>query len=123
MAAKWKERDQVYRRYLNQAAGVYQARQDIRVFTELVLTLFTVIVFGLFAIKPTLTTIARLSAEIKDKKEILVKTNTKITNLGLAQGVFGTQISNIEILKRAIPEASITDEIIVQIEAIARKNN
>ncbi len=121
MAANWKERDQIYRRYLQQAAGAYETRQDLRAFTELLLTLTMILVFGLFAIKPTLITITALTAEIREKEKVLETMDTKTKNLITAQTAYERERKNIEILNKTISETSSPSEITGQMEKLATR--
>jgi len=62
-----------------------------------------VIFLGLFAIKPTLTTMSDLIKEIDDKKELNQQLEKKVVALGTAQGVYLTYQSRLGLLDEAIP--------------------
>lgn len=60
----------------------------IRTYGSFVFSLITITIFTLFAIRPTLLTIASLQKSIDQHKEVLTQLNTKIDNLTLGQKNF-----------------------------------
>ncbi len=122
-AANWKERNRPYRRYLQRLGDLYNSRQDVRTFVEILLTLGTISLFGLFAIKPTVITISRLWREIKDKEKIVATMDEKIDNLSSAQALYQQEKANIDLLKFAISDEPKPEVILRQIEGLAKINN
>jgi Tfp pilus assembly protein PilO len=123
MAAHWQQNYQLYKKYLQNIIILYQKRQDIRVFTELLLTLAAIFTFGIFAIKPTLVTIAQLIREKNNKEKIIAVMDEKIANLTQAEIVFDQEKNRILTLNLAIPDQPLPENYIRQIEGIAKNNN
>lgn len=118
-----RDNTQLYRKYIAQMANAYRSRADIRVFVELLLTISAVIVFCLFAIRPTLVTIGGLVTEIDQKKQTISTMDTKIENIVKAQELFGREADRLALLETAVPRQPELTEFIIQIEAIALKNS
>lgn len=115
-----------YFRYKDLFLNIYQLykkRQDIRMFTELILTLVTSGIFLVFALKPTILTILDLVKEIKAKEETVAQMDTKIQNLKKAQGVIAQEQNRISILESAIPNEPQPVTFSRQMEGIAGLNN
>jgi Tfp pilus assembly protein PilO len=89
---------------------------------ELFLSLATVSLFGIFAIRPTLITIAELLKEIESKKQIISTMNEKIQNLNQAQSLYDEEKQNIDLLKSAIPKEAEPDRYVRQIEGVVSQN-
>lgn len=119
----WHQNYQLYRKYLQNIIVLYQKRQDLKIFTELLLTLATVFIFGIFAIKPTLVTIAELYKEKKNKEEIILKMDQKISSLTQAEAFYDQAKEQIYLLNLAIPDQPLPESFVRQTEGLARKNN
>jgi len=74
-----------------------------RVSIELILSVLIVIFFALFAIRPTLITMADLVKEIEDKKELSKQMNLKLASLATAQEQYELYQSKFYLLEEAIP--------------------
>lgn len=101
----------------------YKERTDIRVYLEIILSLLTISIFSIFALRPTLLTIAELLQEIKGKEEVLTQMNTKIGNLTSAQLLYDQNRGNINILKSTVPDYPQPDVILRQFEGLSQQNN
>lgn len=110
---------QLYRRYIAQLSTAYRTRSDIRMFTELLLTLSAVFVFSVFAIRPTLVTIGGLTTEIGEKQETINTMDTKIENVIKAQALYASEGSRLALLDTAVPKESQLVEFVKQIERVA----
>lgn len=113
---------QIYRKYLAQMSQVYNQREDIRMFVELLLTLSAIFVFSVFAIRPTLTTIGGLSQEINQKKETIATMDQKIENLQTAQQAMQDNAPLLPFLLKAVPGDPEVPTQIQQFENIAHEN-
>jgi len=89
----------------------------------LIASLLTVSFFGIFAIKPTLTTIAGLLTEIKDKKEINQKLQAKITALDRAETAYGPIKPKLGVVDKALPKKPELARLEQKIEYLVYKNN
>lgn len=114
-------RERRYHRYFTDLSRFYQKKQ-VRVYTEIVLTLLTIIFFLVFAIRPTLITVAGLIKEIKEKRVIAEKLDQKINDLSLAQKEYQRIQKDLYLLDEALPLDSRLTVLVRQLEALARKD-
>ena len=122
MALGWRKEYLRYRAIFLNVLSVYKSKEDLRIFMEILLSLATIILFGIFALKPTALTIADLYNQIKNKNETIALMTTKITNLQSAQKILGQQASFIPILDSAIPSVPTPEDLVHQVEGLATKN-
>lgn len=90
---------------------------------ELLLSISLVIILGVFAIKPTLTTMSDLIKEIEDKKELNEQLTSKIAALGTAQTVYFSLEDRLQLLDQAIPSQPELIKSLKIIEKLATDNN
>ncbi len=112
-----------YQKYLLDIAALYQTRPDIKAYLELLLSIFTITLFAIFAIRPTLVTVGTLLTEINAKKGTLQELTEKANNLAIAQNLLQEQRENIDLLNKAIPSSAEPESYVRQIEGIALKDN
>ncbi len=116
--------DQVfYRKYLYNLILIYKNRDDVKMFLEILLSLITVAVFAIFAIKPTFVTIAGLLTEIQSKQETIAIMDQKIQNISAAQQTFEQQREAIVLLQTAVPSKPDPDIYIKQVEGFINKHS
>jgi len=123
MANRWQQNYQLYRRYVKNLALMYQKRQDVRSFIEILLSLTAITIFGLFAIKPTFITIIDLNNQINGKRETVGLLNNKIQALAEAQEIFNQNRANLPLIDIAIPTNPEPEVYIRQIEGLAAKHS
>jgi Tfp pilus assembly protein PilO len=123
MATKWQQTYSSYRNYIRNIALIYQNRQDIKIFTELLLSLVTITIFSIFAIRPTLVTVGTLYSEKKEKIETIATLDKKIDNLIAAEDLFSQEKDRIALLNLSIPTETSPETLIRQTEGLAKKNN
>ncbi len=121
METSREERYQRYRRYFVNLGQFYQQKK-VRIYTGIVLSLLTVAFFLFFAIRPTLTTIAALTKEIKDKKSITEKLDDKIKALNAAQVEQQKIAKDLLLVEVALPDNPHLSLLAPQLEALAREN-
>lgn len=92
-------------------------------FMELFLSLATIIIFSIFALKPTILTIIELTKEIKSKEETITKMDTKIKNLNQAQKIYNQQQENIKFLNQAMPKEPSVETFAKQIESVSTSDS
>lgn len=122
MALGWRRGYLRYKSYFLNVIVVYKRRKDLRMFLEVILSLATISFFAVFALKPTLLTIAELTKEIKTKEETVAKMNEKIQNLERGQQIYTQEQTRISLLKDAIPSAPVPDSFVRQIEGATTKH-
>ncbi len=123
MALGWKGQYLRYRELLLNIVAVYRQRPDLKTFLEIILSLATISLFGVFALKPTLLTISQLITDVNGKEETISKMEQKIANLNTAQNLFFQQSENISLVKSAIPDAPDPQGFVRQIEGVANQNS
>lgn len=122
MNPSWRKNYLRYKSYFLNVAGRYRERADIKVYLEILLSLATVTIFSIFALRPTLLTIAELIREIDTKSETITEIDAKIDDLNKAQRLKDQQQANIALLKIAIPQEPSPDIFARQVEVLTQKH-
>jgi len=122
MAPAWRNNYLRYKTYFLNISAQYSKREDVKKFLELLLSLATISIFAVFAIRPTLITIAELFKEIQGKKTTVAQLDEKIRNLTAAQASFESQKDTIALLDTAVPAEPKPDSFIRQFEGIIGQN-
>jgi Tfp pilus assembly protein PilO len=123
MATGWRTQYFRYKDLFLNIVTLYKQRRDLRAFLELILSLSTVIIFVVFALKPTAVTIISLYNQIKDKQDTLNTLNQKVSNLQKANNVFNQNQNVIPDIDAAIFSAPEPDTISKQILGLAGKDS
>lgn len=92
-------------------------------FTAIVLTFITLSFFGLFAINPTITTIARLQKQLSDSKFVDQKLQEKIGALNTLQNQFVLLKEDIPFILSAIPNRPETILFTALLQGVANQNS
>lgn len=121
MAATWKKNYSKYRSFVVSNLSHYRQRSDLKAYLELFLSLSTIAIFSIFALRPTLLTIAKLVKEIEVNKSTIEIMNTKISNLRKVQNLYNQEKENIDILNSALPENPKPDVFIRHVEGVSKK--
>ncbi|MDP3955525.1 MAG: type 4a pilus biogenesis protein PilO [bacterium] len=108
-----------YQRYFVDLQALYQ-RKEVVVYTGLTLSLFTIAFFGIFALKPTLTTIVGLYREIEDKKVVNQQLQDKINDLRDAQNNYAQVAGSVYVINQALPENPSLVDLVYQIEILGQ---
>lgn len=123
MALGWREQYSRYRGYFLNIVNLYKQRADLRAFTEVILSIATIVIFLLFALKPTALTIISLAKEINEKKQTLTTLNQKISDLQKASTIFNQNQTSLNTLDTAVTTQPKPDDISGQIVGLAAKNS
>ena len=89
-------------------------------FTTLVLTLVALSFFGLFAISPTLSTIANLNKQLDDNKFVDQQLQTKINNLYLLQQKYTELTPDLPYVFNSVPKGPEVPLLVAQIQSVAK---
>lgn len=108
-----------YRHYVS-SVGIFYKKKKVRVYTEIILSIFTVAFFGFFAIRPTLVTISGLLKEIKDKKAVVAQMDQKIDNLNKAQTNYNRVKNDLDLVEESLPLDPELPILIKQLESLTR---
>lgn len=110
-------------KYFKYFTKFYDKRPEFKAFLEITLSTIAIIVFSLFAIKPTLTTVALLQKEVQSKTEIIKQMDSKLNNLNTARLVYEQNKDKIGKLNTVIPDKPNPQDITTQIEGLAAKHS
>ncbi|MEK7061019.1 MAG: type 4a pilus biogenesis protein PilO [Patescibacteria group bacterium] len=92
-------------------------------FTTLILTLIALSFFGLFAINPTISTIAELNKELEDNRLVDQKLGQKISNLTALQQKYTNLQPDLPIILNAIPKTPEVPLFAAQVQSVANSSN
>jgi len=98
-------------------------QEKAKKFTTIVLTLAASIILGLFAINPTLSTIANLQKQINDDQFVNQKLIEKITNLSILQEKYTQLKDSLSLVNEAIPTSTEIPPLVAEIQTIAKNSN
>lgn len=91
--------------------------------SSIVFSLLALSFFGLFAIEPTLSTIAKLKKDLSDSKYVNEKLQEKISNLSSLQTKYNLLQNDIPIVLAAIPQNPQLPTLMGQIQSLSRQKN
>jgi Tfp pilus assembly protein PilO len=91
--------------------------------TALVLTLIALSFFGLFAINPTLSTIAKLKKEIIDNKFVDTQLQQKITNISILQQNYSNIENDLNFVTDAVPLTAEPALLMADLQALGQREN
>lgn len=123
MATGWKGQYYRYREFFLNIVSLYKQRRDLRAFLELFLSLSTIIIFVVFALKPTILTILSLYNQINNKKSTLESLNQKVSALQKANNIYSQNKNSIPTVNSAVFTNPEPDTISKQILGLASKNS
>jgi len=92
-------------------------------FTSFVLTLVALSFLGLFAINPTLSTIARLRKELSDNKITDQQLQDKITNLAILQQKYNSLQNDIPSVLASVPNNPDVPLFLAQLQSVIDNTN
>ncbi|MCL5113586.1 MAG: type 4a pilus biogenesis protein PilO [Patescibacteria group bacterium] len=90
---------------------------------SLFLSLIALSFLGLFAINPTLSTIAKLRKELADNKFVDQKLQEKINNLSALQQKYSLMQTDVPVVLDSIPQDPEVPLLLGQIQSIAKNSN
>lgn len=122
MATGWKKDYSRYKDFFLNVLGAYNNKPNLKIYLELILSLSTIIIFSIFAIRPTILTILGLNNEIAGKELTSSKLNQKVNNLQTANSILQSEASNLAFVSEAVPQNANADVLIKQIDSIATQN-
>lgn len=123
MASGWKTSYFRYKELFLNVSNLYKKRSDLRAFLEIVLSLAAVIIFLIFALKPTALTIISLFEQIQTEKKTLSALTQKVNDLQKVNILLSQNQNYIENINIAIPTVASPEVFVKQIEGISARNN
>jgi Tfp pilus assembly protein PilO len=98
-------------------------KEKAQKFTTIVLTIISVIILAIFAINPTLSTIANLQKQLDDAKFVTDKLQQKINNLSILQSKYNSIQADLPVIYESIPKSSQVPMLTGQIQTLAEDSN
>lgn len=110
-----------YHKYLELMPDFKQ--EKTQKYITIALTLIASIVLGVFALGPTLSTIASLQKQLEDDKFVEQKLREKINNLSVLQQKYAGLEKDLPVINDALPKTSQIPLLTAQVQAIANESN
>lgn len=110
-----------YHKYLELVPDFRQ--EKTQKYITIVLTLVASIILGIFALGPTLSTIASLQKQLEDNKFVEQKLREKINNLSVLQEKYSKIEADLPIIYDALPKASQIPLLTAHIQAVANDSS
>lgn len=123
MALGWRRPYLRYREFFLNISALYKKRSDLRAFLEITLSLTTILMFLIFAIKPTVVTIIDLMQQIREKQSTLSGLTEKVSALKKANDLLTQNRKFIPNIDISVPTLPNPDTLSGQIFGIATKNS
>lgn len=123
MATSWKTSYFRYKDLFLNVSNLYKKRSDLRAFLEIILSLAAVIIFVVFALKPTALTIISLFKQIKAEEKTLSSLTQKVSDLQKVNMLLSQNQSYLDNINVAIPTVASPETFVKQIEGISSRNN
>jgi len=101
----------------------YLEESEKKSHTILGMTLFSLIVFGAFAIRPSLVTISQLRQEVKKARGAKTFLDQKIDHLSQAQVNYQIALEDVKLVDRALPPEPSVPAILETLSLAAGKNS
>lgn len=92
-------------------------------YTMLAFTLAALSFFGIFAIKPTLSTIAELNRKLEDMQFVHNKYKIKSQSLSILQNAYSSLTGDLPIVVNAMPQKPEVPKLVAQINALLIRSN
>lgn len=123
MAQGWRKDYLRYKDFFLDILAIYNSKPNLKAYLELILSLGTIVIFSIYAIKPTVLTIVELNNEIKSKENTVLLLTQKVSNLKIASNLLQKESQNLEIIDNAVPTGANVEQLVKQIEKIALDNS
>lgn len=110
-----------YREYLKLLPDIQHDHTHL--FVMLALTFMALSFFGVFAINPTLTTIANLKKQVADNQQAERELTTKLGHLSALQQEYNVMGADLTRIYAAVPKSADVPLLSAQIEGLANQHN
>lgn len=110
-----------YSRYSKGLVPLLKKRK-VKAYGMFILSLFTASFFGIFAIRPTVTTIVRLRREIHDKQLVEVALSQKINSLSSLDQIYRSIEGDLSVIEAVLPRQPRVNTLVNLIEGVAVEN-
>lgn len=99
-----------------------QNKKQTVAYAYVVLTLFTLSFFGLFALRPAFSIIANLQKQLADDQKVYEALKQKLANLQKLDTQYQDIEPSLDLVYQAIPAAADAPSLIRQVEKLAESN-
>lgn len=123
MATGWKKDYFRYKDFFLNIVTLYKTRPNLKKYLELILSIFTIGLFAVFAIKPTIITIIELQKQIKEREQTVAELNQKVRDLQTASNVLRSESARLPIILQSVPDRANPETLVKQIESLALENS
>lgn len=107
-----------YLSYIRSLPNIHE--EKVQTYATVILTFLAISFFGIFAISPTLSTIAVLRKTVEDSKFLDFQLQSKITNMTKLQSSFSSISPQLPVLYSAIPQSPQVGKLSGQIRTLAQ---
>lgn len=111
----------VYRKYYSRHLGSLVKSKQATAYMMIVLSLFTISFFGIFAIRPTVKTIVELNRQIEDAQKVNETLQKKIDTLVRAQEEYQLIKEFVPAIDEALPNKPNLATVVTKIENLANE--
>lgn len=101
----------------------YSKRPEAKISGLISLTIFTVAFFGVFAIMPTMKTIAKLNKDIKDAETVNNQLAKKVFSLEKAQDLYVQQVETMPLVNKVLPDQVDFERLAWQLNWLVKEKN
>lgn len=116
MSINYKTEYQRYRRYVTNLSDLYRSNKQVRAYVELAFAILASAFFTMFAVRPTVITIASLVAEIRSQEEVEQQLEKKVSDIRKAYDVYSGVKDRLIVLDKSWPETPRLIYFLRQIE-------
>ncbi|AKM83039.1 hypothetical protein A2422_03625 [Candidatus Woesebacteria bacterium RIFOXYC1_FULL_31_51] len=122
MAVGWKKDYLRYKDFFLNVLRLYKNKPNFKIYLELILSLSAIVIFSIFAIRPTIITVSELNKEIKGKEETVAKLKEKIKNLQTASVNLQKESGRLPLITQAVPALASPEILVKQIETLVSQD-
>lgn len=108
-----------YRKYYAQNVVPFMKSKQATAYSMIILSLFTLAFFGMFAIRPTLRTITELQRQIDDSKQLDESLQNKINQVVRAQDEYQLIKDFVPAINQALPTNPHLASVLGDVESLA----
>lgn len=119
----YREQYAQYSRYFTKILDTVNQKPIVKESIKLVLSLFTISFLLVFALRPTINTIAELLANVRLQKETTLRLDEKIQNLQKARQIWNQEQDKILLVEQTLPSDAKPENLLQQIEGLVAAHN
>lgn len=110
-------------KWLSHQFDLVRQKQETTAYLYLILTFFTVSLFGFFILRPAFSTITNLQKQLADSKNVYAALETKLAALRKLDKQYSELTPRLPLVYNAIPTTAQIPTLTRQIEILAQNNS